>query len=247
MEALEDPVALVQKAARDHIPLDPTLPTDQPSTSSHNFITTDLRPSIEEVIAEIEGAEEYRDQVVFRKIFDTKEPQYVDLANPISDSIAKGLNLSMGVTKLYSHQAKAINALQEGKHVIVSTGTASGKSVIYQVPLLSMLEEDRDTTALFIFPTKALAQDQKAALEHLLARCSGLEDVKVATYDGDTAMNLRQGIRETASVIFTNFDMIHVSILPYEDTWRRFLKNMKLLVVDELHYYNGTLGWLVTD
>ncbi|KAG8891410.1 hypothetical protein FRC00_013714, partial [Tulasnella sp. 408] len=148
----------------------------------------------------------------------------------------------MGVTKLYGHQAKAINALGEGKHVIVSTGTASGKSVIYQVPLLTMLEEDRETTAMFIFPTKALAQDQKAALEHLLARCPGLEDVKVATYDGDTAMNLRQGIRETASVIFTNFDMIHVSILPHEDTWRRFLKNMKLLVVDELHYYNGTLG-----
>ncbi|KAG9046660.1 hypothetical protein FS837_003907 [Tulasnella sp. UAMH 9824] len=242
METPEDPVVMVQKAARDHIPLDPTLPIDQPSTLTHHFISTDSRPSIEEVIAEIEGAEEYRDQIVFRKIFDTKEPQYVELANPISSSIATGLNLSMSVTKLYSHQAKAINALGEGKHVIVSTGTASGKSVIYQVPLLTMLEEDRDTTAMFIFPTKALAQDQKAALEHLLARCPGLEDVKVATYDGDTAMNLRQGIRETASVIFTNFDMIHVSILPHEDTWRRFLKNMKLLVVDELHYYNGTLG-----
>ncbi|KAG8912308.1 hypothetical protein FRC01_005168 [Tulasnella sp. 417] len=262
METPEDPVALVQKAARDHIPLDPTLPTEQP-TPSHNFISTDSRPSIEDVIAEIEGGEEYRDQIVFRKIFDTKEPQYgsslvvsalsedpgfnqsvftVGLTKPLSDSISAGLNLSMSVTKLYSHQAKAINALREGKHVIVSTGTASGKSIIYQVPLLSMLEEDRDTTAMFIFPTKALAQDQKAALEHLLARCPGLEDVKVATYDGDTAMNKRQGIRETASVIFTNFDMIHVSILPHEDTWRRFLKNMKLLVVDELHYYNGTLG-----
>ncbi|KAG8949918.1 hypothetical protein FRC04_008221 [Tulasnella sp. 424] len=243
METPEDPVALVQKAAKDHVPLDPTHSTQQPSTS-HNFLSTDSRQSVEEVIAEIEGAEEYRDQIVFRKIFDTKEPRYVELEKPVSDSIATGLKSSMNATEFYSHQAKAINALREGKHVIVSTGTASGKSVIYQVPLLSMLEEDRDTTAMFIFPTKALAQDQKAALEHLLARCPGLEDVKVATYDGDTPMNRRQGIRETASVIFTNFDMIHVSILPYEDTWRRFLKNMKLLVVDELHYYNGTLGCL---
>ncbi|KAG9001135.1 hypothetical protein FRB90_011666 [Tulasnella sp. 427] len=242
METPEDPVALVQKAARDHIPIDPSAPVEGTEASHHNFLSTDSRASIEEVIAEIEGAEEYRDQIVFRKIFDIKEPQYVDLANPVSESIAIGLKSSMNVEKFYSHQAKAINALRDGKHVIVSTGTASGKSVIYQVPLLSMLEEDRDTTAMFIFPTKALAQDQKAALEHLLARVPGLEDVKVATYDGDTPMNKRQGIRETASVIFTNFDMIHVSILPHEDTWRRFLKSMKLLVVDELHYYNGTLG-----
>lgn len=76
METPEDPVVMVQKAARDHIPLDPTLPIDQPNTLTHHFISTESRLSIEEVIAEIEGAEEYRDQIVFRKIFDTKEPQY---------------------------------------------------------------------------------------------------------------------------------------------------------------------------
>lgn len=90
-----------------------------------------------------------------------------------------GLKSSQNVTRFYTHQTAAINALRDDKHVIVSTGTASGKSIIYQVPLLNFLEEDKDSTAIFIFPTKALAQDQKTALEQLLCRVPGLEDIQV--------------------------------------------------------------------
>lgn len=89
---------------------------------------------------------------------------------------------------------------------------------------------------------QALAQDQKKALMQLLTRCPALSRVNLATYDGDTPKNQRQGIRETATIIFTNFDTIHASILPNEDRWRRFMKNLKCVVVDELHYYSGLMG-----
>ncbi|KAG8908600.1 hypothetical protein FRB99_004888 [Tulasnella sp. 403] len=236
----EDPISLVTRAAREHLPLDPS---QTHNNSAHGTIPgPSSRPSIDDILEQLEGADEYRDQIVHRRTFDAREAQNEELSLPLSDNIKEALSSSMGVTQFYSHQANAINALHDGKHVIVSTGTASGKSVIYQVPLLRFLEEDPDSTAMFIFPTKALAQDQMAALQQLLSRCKGLENTQIATYDGDTPAAKRAGIRENASVIFTNFDMLHVAILPHEDMWRRFLKNLKLIVVDELHYYSGTLG-----
>jgi DEAD/DEAH box helicase domain-containing protein len=95
---------------------------------------------------------------------------------------------------------------------------------------------------MFIYPTKALAQDQKSSLKQLIARCSGLEFVRVETYDGDTPTELRADIRDNANIIFTNFDMLHTSILPNEERWRRFLKGLRMVVVDELHYYYGLMG-----
>ncbi|KAF5373039.1 hypothetical protein D9758_001725 [Tetrapyrgos nigripes] len=212
----DDPVALVQKAARDHIPVNPDTTSDDPFAMDDGPILPipdpEHRPSIEEVLEEIQ------------------EQRWQALRN------------SRGIESFYTHQAAAINAIWENKDVIVSTPTASGKSVIYQVPLLRFLEENRNATAIFVYPTKALAQDQRTALENLLVACPGLEHVQVSTYDGDTPQHLRAGIRTTASVIFTNFDMIHVSILPHEELWRSFLKNLKLFVVDELHYYSGNMG-----
>ncbi|KAJ2916877.1 hypothetical protein MD484_g3585, partial [Candolleomyces efflorescens] len=104
------------------------------------------------------------------------------------------------------------------------------------------LERDPGAKAIFVYPTKALAQDQKASLEQLLFSCPGLNHLRVATYDGDTSQEIRSEVRDSASVIFTNFDTIHASILPHEDNWRQFLKQVKLFVVDELHYYTGLFG-----
>ncbi|KAG8953362.1 hypothetical protein FRC03_011793, partial [Tulasnella sp. 419] len=240
----EDPVSLVVSAARDHIPIDPTAhPSPGKDLSpSKSIPKPETRESIGDIITEMEFSEDYRQQIVGRRVFDAKEPAWGQLSQPLSDSIATALLNFRNIGSFYSHQAAAINAILGGKHVIVSTGTASGKSVIYQVPLLTFLEENPDSKAIFIYPTKALAQDQKTALEQLLCRCPGLESIQVATYDGDTPMDLRTGIRETASVIFTNFDMLHAGILPHEDVWRGFFKNLQLVVVDELHYYSGVLG-----
>ncbi|KAF7322689.1 hypothetical protein HMN09_00047700 [Mycena chlorophos] len=234
----EDPVALLQAAARDHIPV-------KPGGSFPPFVgipTAENRPSVQAVLDEIAEQDWYMDQLVERKTVEAKAVQTGSLDFVLSETITNALRDSRKITSFYAHQAAALNAVDRGKHVIVSTSTATGKSVTYQVPVLRFLEANPSATALFVYPTKALAQDQRAALEHLLACCPGLEHIKVATYDGDTAQEHRAGIRENASVIFTNFDMIHAGILPFEDLWRRFLKNLKIMAVDELHYYHGVFG-----
>ncbi|KAJ7445770.1 P-loop containing nucleoside triphosphate hydrolase protein [Mycena galericulata] len=240
----DDPVALLKAAARDHIPINPS----EPTWPTFTIPEPKSRPSVDVVLMEVMQQDWYADQIVERQTIDAKVGQPGTLNAPLSDTIVHALQSSRNIYSLYIHQAAAINAINAGKNVIVSTNTASGKSVIYQVPVLQYLEANSHSTALFVYPTKALAQDQRAALEQLTACCPGLEHLKasglhlIATYDGDTPREYRAGIRETASVIFTNFDMIHASILPHEDLWRIFLKNLKIFVVDELHYYSGLLG-----
>ncbi|KAJ6606558.1 P-loop containing nucleoside triphosphate hydrolase protein [Mycena vulgaris] len=235
----DDPVAVLKSAARDHIPINPSKPASWPTFTIPEPMN---RPSMDTVVAEIMEQSWYSDQIVERRTVDAKVGQIGTFDSPLSDTIAQALRSSRNISSLYTHQTAAINAINLRKHVIISTSTASGKSVIYQVPVLQFLEENSCSTALFVYPTKALAQDQRTALEQLIACCPGLEHLKIATYDGDTPQEHRAGIRETASVVFTNFDMIHASILPHEDLWRTFLKNLKLFAVDELHYYSGVLG-----
>ncbi|KAG2732415.1 hypothetical protein G9P44_004832 [Scheffersomyces stipitis] len=162
---------------------------------------------------------------------------------------------------LYSHQADALKTLLQpnsfGRHVIVSTATASGKSLIYQIPVLNEIlwditngKKTRSTTAFFIFPTKALAQDQKRHLEEFISYLPTNEKRKiiVQTYDGDTASRDRNFVRSFADIVFTNPDTIHASVLPnhlgYSDSsgWIPFLRSLKFIVVDELHVYKGTFG-----
>ncbi|KIK45797.1 hypothetical protein CY34DRAFT_777472 [Suillus luteus UH-Slu-Lm8-n1] len=235
---------LLQAAARDHIPVNPSAKKALPANDSQNLIIPEPkdRPSIDDILLEIQKQQWYKNQIVDRRTFEEKVAIEGSLAEPLSHTIQQALRESRNITSLYYHQAAAINAIAQRKHVIVSTSTASGKSVIYQVPLLKFLEESSNATAVFIYPTKALAQDQRTALEQLLWACPGLQHIKVATYDGDTAQDHRRTIRETASVIFTNFDMLHASILPHEELWRTFIKNLKLIAVDELHYYSNLFG-----
>ncbi|KAJ7349276.1 DEAD/H helicase [Mycena albidolilacea] len=237
--AEDDPVTLLKAAARDHIPIDPSKPESWPKFT---IPEPKNRPAIDTVLEEIMQQEWYSEQIVERRTIEPKVGQIGSLNSELSDAVAHALQQSRSISSLYTHQTAAIDAINEGKHVIVSTATASGKSVIYQVPVLQFLEANPRSTAIFVYPTKALAQDQRAALEQLIVSCPGLEHLKIATYDGDTPQEHRAGIRETASVIFTNFDMIHASILPHEDLWRTFLKNLKIFAVDELHYYSGLLG-----
>ena len=135
-----------------------------------------------------------------------------------------------GITQFFAHQAEALNGLHDGHNVVVATSTSSGKSLIYQLPILHALEEDYNSRAMYIFPTKALAQDQKRSLKEMLAYMPGLETTVVETFDGDTPMGERNAIREEARIIFTNPDMLHVTILPQEERWRTFLKNLKFVV-----------------
>ncbi|KZV69057.1 DEAD/H helicase [Peniophora sp. CONT] len=243
----DEAIAVIQTSGRDCVPVNPLSRSVESFADTRGKEPTEVpsseeRPGIEEVLEDIQEELWYNGQVQYRRAFDAREAQLGQLNTALSDSIRHALQSSRGVTSLYLHQAAAVNALADGKDVIVSTSTASGKSIIYQVPIIQFLEGDLAATALIIYPTKALAQDQKQAFENLLYACGGLENVQVATYDGDTPQTERQRIRDQTSVIMTNFDTIHAAMLPHEDLWRRFLKNLKLVAVDELHYYHNVFG-----
>lgn len=165
------------------------------------------RKSIAEIIEEIKTSDLYSDQIVpgGHRVFPPQEPIFGDLSFRLSQALVNALYTAHNIEKLYSHQAEAINNLYDGHHVVVSTSTSSGKSVIYQIPVLHELEQDPCTRAMFIFPTKALAQDQKRSLIEVLSYMKEtLGDIRVETFDGDTGMEERKGIRDQASVIFTN-------------------------------------------
>ncbi|RMX92766.1 hypothetical protein D0867_14453, partial [Hortaea werneckii] len=176
------------------------------------------------------------------RVFDPQEPVHGSLSFPLSQDLVNALYNTRNIESLYSHQTEAINALHEGQNVIVSTSTSSGKSLIYQIPVLHQLESEPQTRAMYIFPTKALAQDQRRSLKDLLSYLPGLEQVMCETFDGDTPMSERNTIRDEARIIFTNPDMLHLTILPQEEAWRSFLQNLRYVVMDELHVYNGLFG-----
>lgn len=202
------------------------------------------RRNVAQIIEELKSMEWYTGQIVpdGHRVFDSQKPIYGDLNFQLSQSLVNALYHSKGIVQLYSHQSEAINNLYAGYNVIVSTSTSSGKSLIYQIPMLHELELDRRSRGMYIFPTKALAQDQRRSMRELLQRMPGFNDIVVDTFDGDTAMSDRNLIRDEARIIFTNPDMLHITILPQEEKWRVFLQNLKLVVVDELHVYNGLFG-----
>lgn len=202
------------------------------------------RKSVAEIIEEIRELDWYFAQIVpgGHRVFDAQPSVYGDLAFSLSQDLVNALYNTKGITRFYSHQTEAMNHLHEGHNVIVSTSTSSGKSLIYQVPMLHELEKDPNSRGMYIFPTKALAQDQRRSMKDLLQYVDGLQDTLVETFDGDTPMEYRDMIREEARIIFTNPDMLHITILPRESAWRTYLQNLKFVVVDELHVYNGLFG-----
>jgi DEAD/DEAH box helicase domain-containing protein len=145
-----------------------------------------------------------------------------------------------GIQELYSHQALTAELVHDGKNVVVVTPTASGKTLCYNLPVLNAVLENADTRAIYLFPTKALAQDQLAELHDLSKR---LDDrFGVFTYDGDTPSDARKAIRERGHVVLTNPDMLHTGILPHHTKWMRLFENLRYIVIDELHTYRGVFG-----
>lgn len=202
------------------------------------------RKNIPEIVDELKASPWYTGQIVpdGHRVFEAQEPVYGDLEFLLSQNLVNALYNAKNITSFFAHQAEAINNLHAGRHVVVSTSTSSGKSLIYQLPVLHALEQDPNTRAMYIFPTKALAQDQRRSLKEMLRYLPGLEETVVETFDGDTPWKERGAIRDGARIIFTNPDMLHITILPQEERWRTFLQNLKIVVVDELHYYNGLMG-----
>ncbi|KAI7166684.1 P-loop containing nucleoside triphosphate hydrolase protein, partial [Hortaea werneckii] len=242
-----DPVARLEEEHKPYIPLPSESRGNTPAPEALDSLPKVIpseRKSIPEIIQELKSAEWYTEQIVpdGHRVFDPQEPVYGSLSFPLSQDLVNALYNTRSIESLYSHQTEAINALHEGQNVIVSTSTSSGKSLIYQIPVLHQLESEPQTRAMYIFPTKALAQDQRRSLKDLLSYLPGLEQVMCETFDGDTPMSERNTIRDEARIIFTNPDMLHLTILPQEEAWRSFLQNLRYVVMDELHVYNGLFG-----
>jgi DEAD/DEAH box helicase domain-containing protein len=168
-----------------------------------------------------------------------REAQWAEMPAWVRPELAEAYR-AKGVERLYTHQAEAAERIRERRNVVVVTPTASGKTLCYNLPLLNAVLENTDTRALYLFPTKALAQDQLAELHDLSTR---LEDrFGVFTYDGDTPADARKAIRERGHIVLTNPDMLHTGILPHHTRWTRLFENLRYIVLDELHTYRGVFG-----
>ena len=168
-----------------------------------------------------------------------RDAQWVEMPDWIRTELTRAY-ADRGVRQLYSHQANAIAATRAGRNAVVVTPTASGKTLCYNMPVLHSVIENPDTRALYLFPTKALAQDQLAELHDLGDRLGS--PFGAFTYDGDTPADARAAIRSQAHIVLTNPDMLHAGILPHHTRWTRLFENLRYIVLDELHTYRGVFG-----
>lgn len=185
----------------------------------------------------LQASSHYQHQIVHVEEIDGREARFADPAEPIASPLAERL-VSQGIDHLYLHQAQAIDAARRGEDVLVITSTASGKTLCYNVPVIENVLANPKARAFYLFPTKALAQDQLGKLNEL-----GLfPTVRFATYDGDTPKSDRPAIKRGAHIVLTNPDMLHIGILPYHTSWGPFLRQLQYIVIDELHVYRGVFG-----
>src|SRR5216117_4394153 len=170
--------------------------------------------------------------------FAAKPPVLVPFPASLDPRIGEALR-GRGIGELYSHQARAWELIEKGHHVVVVTPTASGKTLCYNLPALQSLLREPDARVLYLFPTKALAQDQ---LEELEALAKALPEMRMFTYDGDTPQDARRAVRARANLVLTKPDMLHSGILPHHTKWATLFQNLRYVVIDELHAYRGVFG-----
>jgi DEAD/DEAH box helicase domain-containing protein len=168
-----------------------------------------------------------------------REARTADYPDDAEPSLVKALK-EKGYRSLYSHQRSSWDALRQGKNIAVVTPTASGKTLCYNLPVLDSISRDPSSRAIYLFPTKALAQDQRAELDEITKLLRS--ELRIFTYDGDTPQDARRAIRAQGHIILTNPDMIHSGILPHHTKWIKLFENLKYIVIDELHNYRGIFG-----
>ncbi len=189
------------------------------------------------------ASDRYRDQIVTTRVLPARPARFAEPKRDLHSALQSAL-ADQGVSRLYTHQAAALDTISDGRDVVVVTGTASGKTLCYNLPVVSRVLADPQARALYLFPTKALAQDQLGGLQRLLDADPRLAHIKASTYDGDTPASRRKAARAGASIILTNPDMLHHTILPQHGRWKRegFLANLRYVIIDELHTYRGIFG-----
>jgi DEAD/DEAH box helicase domain-containing protein len=203
-------------------------------------LVLDLQPVAHSPVARFEEAMQQHDSAV-RAIRHqpAKAAQFAPYPEGLNPALRSAL-AARGIENLYSHQAAAVELALAGKNAVVVTPTASGKTLCYNLPVLNTILADPTARAVFLFPTKALAEDQRLELQRLTDAVGGL--FACHTYDGDTPQDARRSIRDKANVILTNPDMLHTGILPHHTKWMKLFENLRYVVIDELHYYRGVYG-----
>lgn len=175
-------------------------------------------------------------ELVHSRLLPSRRALFDEVDPPLSDQLLERLT-DLGIGRLYRHQAEAVRLIRQGIHVVLVSGTASGKTLCYQIPIAEQILKDPAATSMLVYPTKALAQDQLGSLENL--RVPGLV---ASNYDGDLPLNQRNRVRSRSNVILTNPDMLHYGILPNHRLWESFLSRLHFIVVDEIHYLRGMFG-----
>jgi DEAD/DEAH box helicase domain-containing protein len=192
---------------------------------------------LESLIDEIKQTHEYEGQVAHLHVTPRRSAAYADLQAGLHPTV-RSILADLGIERLYSHQAEGIDAALGGEHVCIVASTAGGKTLCYTIPIAQRIYERPTSRAFLVFPTKALAQDQLRKLGPFGAGTAFTADC----FDGDTPQSKRRAIKREAQVVLTNPDMLHIGILPYHHTWADFFRNLKFVVLDEVHTYRGVFG-----
>jgi DEAD/DEAH box helicase domain-containing protein len=208
---------------------------------------------VEQTLRKILSSPEFAPNIVVEKLLPASEGSFAPFPADLDSQIAASLR-NRGITQIYTHQATVWENVKKGLNTVVVTPTASGKTLCYNLPVLDTLIRDEKARALYLFPTKALSQDQQSELNELVRgdpragnNDQGAIPIKIATYDGDTPDSLRVSARDTGRIIISNPDMLHAGILPNHPKWIKFFSNLKFIVIDEAHAYRGVLGSHVAD
>jgi DEAD/DEAH box helicase domain-containing protein len=196
--------------------------------------------SVSNNLEKILESPEFAPNIVVNRLLPAEPGSFVPFPEKLDGKIAAALR-NRGIDRLYTHQAAVWEEAQMGKNVVVVTPTASGKTLCYNLPCLQALLADESARCLYLFPTKALSQDQQSELNELSGGENGI-NIKISTYDGDTPESLRISARDTGRIIISNPDMLHAGILPNHPKWIKFFSRLKFIVIDEAHAYRGVLG-----
>jgi DEAD/DEAH box helicase domain-containing protein len=203
-------------------------------------LALDLQPVAHSPVARFEEAMQQRDSAVRAvRHQPAKAAQFAPNPEGLHPALRSAL-AARGIENLYSHQAAAVEFALAGKNTVVVTPTASGKTLCYNLPVLDAILADPTARAIFLFPTKALAEDQRLELQRLMDAVGG--SLACHTYDGDTPQDARRSIRDKANIVLTNPDMLHTGILPHHTKWVKLFENLRYVVIDELHYCRGVYG-----
>jgi len=200
--------------------------------------------TLAEWLARAEGDRRFRENATSITHIPASEGSYAPYPEWVNPRL-KDVLVKRGMRQLYSHQAKAVELVRQGSDVVLVTPTASGKTLCYNLPVLQRILEEPETRALYLFPTKALANDQMNEVHTLIGELKA--DIRTFTYDGDTPDDARQAIRRQGHVVVSNPDMLHTGILPHHTKWQKLFANLKYVVVDELHVYRGIFGSHLTN